>query len=336
MLKKAVITLLLVTMMFTLLSGCSSNKTEPAASKEPAAPKAWEPEGRLELVACYGPGGGHDTMLRAMQKIWTGQKIITNPINVINKPGGNATVGMSYIMGKEGSDNHVMAVTLTLLTAPMSMPELGFTHKDLTPIARMGVESAVLFVRKGLGINNLQDLINYKKPLTWGGTSTGATEHITFHNVSKKMGLDAEYVPFGGDGETLTAVLGGHVDIVALNLNGVKDYINKGDLIPLACAGPERLPQMPELKTLKEQGVDFEITMYRGIYGPPNMSKEAQAWWEEKCRILSETPEWKTNYLDVSGVDPGFMNGAEFEAYLDSLRKLYETTLKELGIYKES
>lgn len=326
-----------------LIVGCSSQSSTSIEEKQTAANQnsseqtnsEWSPEGTLEFIASYSPGGGHDIMLRTMAKILMEEKIVDNTINVVNKPGGSGAVGMAYTSGKDGESNYIMAVTSSFLTTPLQ-GDIDMSYEDFTPIARLGLDPYLLVVRADSGINTFEDFVNIatKEELLFGGTSVGSGEHMLSLEINEAINGRLSYLPFEGDGEVVTALLGGHIDAMANNINSALEYIENGDMIPLAISTSERVERLPDVPTFKELGYDLEWVLFRGVYGPPNMPQEAQKWFENKMKELSEHERWKEEYLDKYMIEEGYLNGEEFKKYLDSMNAIYEENLRKLGIIK--
>ncbi|MBT2689248.1 tripartite tricarboxylate transporter substrate binding protein [Bacillus sp. ISL-47] len=343
---KKIVNVFICFMIIALVAACSNqtSNTKGSSSDQNASAdnnssnasqesKEWSPEGSLEFISSYSPGGGHDTMLRAMVKVMNGEGIIENPITVVNKPGGSGAVGMAYSASKKGEENYIMTVTSSFLTTPLQ-GNIQYSYKDFTPIARLGLDPYVVLVNAKSGIKNFEDLktfIETKDP-TFGGTSVGSGEHMLAIQMNKALGTEVEYVPFEGDGEVVTALLGGHIDVMANNIGSAIEYVNNGDMIPVAVSSSERLEQLPDVPTFKELGYDIEWMLYRGIYGPPEMPEEAVKWFESKLKELSENPQWEAEYLDKYMVESGYQGADEFESYLTEMNVMYEKNLKELGV----
>ena len=105
----------------------------------------WEPERPVEFIAMYGPGGGHDIMMRTSSKIMTEEGITDATIQVRNLPGGSGARAMEYLAQQEGSGTHLSAATSTLLTTPLRGGTT-LTHRDFTPIALLARDPALLLV----------------------------------------------------------------------------------------------------------------------------------------------------------------------------------------------
>ncbi|MEQ9248183.1 MAG: tripartite tricarboxylate transporter substrate-binding protein, partial [Nitratireductor sp.] len=134
-----------------------------AAQAAPASAQEF-PERGIEFVAGYGPGGGHDTMLRSMAKIMQEEGIIETPINVVNKPGGSSAVAMGYLNSRAGDGHYLMSVTSSHITTPLTS-NIGLDFSDFTPIARLGIDPELLVVNAAGPYKSIDDLLKADKVL---------------------------------------------------------------------------------------------------------------------------------------------------------------------------
>ncbi|ALM52643.1 hypothetical protein BJB45_16290 [Halomonas huangheensis] len=297
----------------------------------PAAAADDFPGRGIEFVAGYGPGGGHDTMLRSMAKLIRDQDLTDTPISVVNKPGGSGATSMGYLNSHKGDGHYLMAATSSFITTPLSV-NVGLDYQDFTPIARLGIDPTILVVAAGSSISSLDDIRNADRKLNVAGGGAGGIEHIATLMVSDALGVDLNYIPFQGDGEVTTALLSRQVDFAMVNPGAVADFVSSGRLNALAITTDERSELFPDLPTFTEQGYDVVAYVFRGLVAPADISDEAKAWLGDLVERVQATPEWKANYLDPNAIVPGYLNGKEFGEYLEETNELYETMLTRLGL----
>lgn len=287
----------------------------------------------IELVAGYGPGGGHDTMLRTMQRVMTEQKLVDVPLTVVNKEGGSSAVAMGYLNGKKGDGHYVMSITSSHITTPLNT-DLPLNYSSFTPIARLGVDPELLVVNPNGPFATLDAIKSADKVLNVGGTSVGSIEHIVAVQLGKHTGIKVNYIPFDGDGEVMAAVLSNQVDFAITNPGTVADFIESGKLAALAITTEERASNLPDIPTFKEQGIDITLSLFRGVTAPADIPAEEKAYLVDLMTRLNDNEGWKTEYLEPNKVVPGLLTGEEFEAYLAQTEEIYRETLKELGLIK--
>lgn len=308
-----------------LAGGVAALTALPAAAADFPGPRG------LELVAGYGPGGGHDTLLRTMAKVLESQKIVSESLSVVNKPGGSSAVAMGYLNGRKGDGHYLMSITSSHITTPLTS-NIGLDYTSFTPIARLGIDPELLIVSASSGYASVEDLKAAGKTLNVGGTATGSIEQIVAIRFGELTGVGINYIPFQGDGDVAAALLSGQVDFIVGNPGAARDFIEAGNFKALAVSTEQRIEAMPDVPTFKEQGLDIVMSLFRGLTAPPGISAEERDWLIGKMKELSENPEWKKVYLDPNGVVPGFLAGDEFAAYLGETQTVYKDALTKLGL----
>lgn len=289
------------------------------------------PERGIEFVAGYGPGGGHDTMLRSMAKVLSEQDLIASAINVVNKEGGSSAVAMGYLNGKSGDGHYLMSITSSHITTPLKT-DLPLNYSSFTPIARLGIDPELLVVNPNSEFNTLDAIKSAEKVLNVGGTAVGSIEHIVAVQFGKLTGTKVNFIPFDGDGEVVAAMLSNQIDFAITNPGPVADFLSTGQLAALATSTTERMESMPDVPTFVEQGIDITLSLYRGVTAPADISDEAKAYLVALMTDLNGNEAWRTQYLEPNSVVPGLLTGDEFEAYLAATEQVYRETLQELGL----
>lgn len=297
----------------------------PALAQEFPGPRG------IELVAGYGPGGGHDTLLRTMARVLQQEGIIEEPLTVVNKEGGSSAVAMGYLNGHAGDGHFLMSVTSSHVTTPL-MSNIGLDYTDFTPIARLGIDPELLLVSSTGPYASIDDLIASGKTLNVGGTATGSIEHIVAIEFGEQTGVDVNFIPFQSDGEVVAALLSGQVDFTIGNPGSARDFIESGNFVALAVSTDERIDAMPDVPTFQEQGLDITMSLFRGVVAPADIDDETRDWLIERMRQLSENPEWSAVYLEPNGVVPGFLAGDDFSDYLGETQGIYTEALTKLGL----
>ncbi|WP_119309072.1 tripartite tricarboxylate transporter substrate binding protein [Cohaesibacter haloalkalitolerans] len=289
----------------------------------------------IEFVAGYGPGGGHDTMLRSMAKIIRETKLVDASINVVNKPGGGGATSLGYLSSHAGDGHYLMAATSSFITTPLTA-DVGLSYKDFTPIARLGIDPTLLVVPSSSPIKSLDDIKNAGRVLNVAGGGRGQIEHIATIMVSEAMGVKLNFIPFQGDGEVASALLGGQVDFAMINPGAVSEFIKSGRMTAIAISTEERAEMFPDVPTFKEKGYDVVASVFRGVVAAKDIPAEAKAYLTDLVERLQATPEWKTQYLQPNGIIAGYLDADAFAAYLEQTNNIYQTNLSNLGLLKKN
>ncbi|MGE6516750.1 tripartite tricarboxylate transporter substrate binding protein [Lysinibacillus sphaericus] len=331
------------TLLLAVLAGCTS--TDSSSAGDAGETKASNyPENNITIVAPSGAGGGWDLTARAISKTMNDTKLIEKPIQVENKPGGGGAVFMATFATKEAKNDYMLMVKSPpiLINNEKAEGNSKFGYKDTTPLAQLTRDYGAIVVKNDSAYQTLDDVINALKTTPQdvtlaGGSAPGSMDHLVGIIPAFKSGIDlktVKYVSYDGGGEAVAALLGGNADVIATDASTIASYVKSGDVRVLAVSSSERLEgELAEVPTFKEAGIDEEFTIWRGIFGPKNMSEDALTYWSEKLQAMVETDEWKSE-VERNGWQSEYRNAEEFTKYLDEQNETIVELLTALGMQK--
>jgi putative tricarboxylic transport membrane protein len=301
---------------------------------------AWEPTKPIEFVIPAGTGGGADQMARLIAGIAEKHKLSPRPIVVVNKAGGAGAEGFLHVKGKKG-DAHTIIITLSnLFTTPLHTG-VPFNWKDLTPVARLALDQFVLWVNAETPYKTAKEYVAAvkEKPgqFKMGGTGSAQEDQIITVQLEQALGLKMTYVPFKGGGEVCVNLVGKHVDSTVNNPIECVSHWKANRVRPLAVFDTARIPEQDwkDVPTAKEAlGADIHYVMLRGIFGPPDMPKDAVEWYVAFLKKVYETPEFK-EYLSKGALKPAFATGAEYVKWVEENEKLHQELMTKGGLLKK-
>jgi putative tricarboxylic transport membrane protein len=306
-----------------------------------AADGTWKPEGVIEVIVNTAPGSSPDKTARLMQKIFQQNGLVTIPATVVNKPGGGGAVAYTYLNQYEGSGNHIAIASKTLLTTHI-MGRSPFTYTDVTPIAHLFGEYIGIAVKADSPIQSGRDLIDRLKrdPGSHSlgvATSLGNTNHQAVAAAMKAAGIDPRAlrtVVFQSGGQAITALLGGHVDVVPVSIGSWRSHLESGTVRVIAVAAPQRLAGIyAQVPTWREQGADTVVSNWRSVVGPRGMRPAQVTYWERAVERLMQTDDWKKEVEAISGASV-YMNSAETRKYMAQDYAEIQAFLKDLDMAK--
>jgi putative tricarboxylic transport membrane protein len=301
-------------------------------STAPAAAD-WQPERTVEFIAMYGPGGGHDIMMRATSQMLAEEGITSANIQVRNLPGGSGARAMEYLHQQDGDGHYLSAATATFITTPLR----GGTDvqpSDFTAIALLAQDPAVILVNANSDLETIEDVIAAasERTLNFGGTGVGGQGHLVALQLGAEADVAFNYIPYDGDGDLSAALVGNQLDIISANFNTAFDFIEAGEFRAVAISAFEGMEDLDGVPTLTEAGYDVVVTLPRAVIGPPNMPDEARDYWIEAFRALTQTDRWQEEYIDRYNVQRGDLFGEEFAAFIQENEEFYRETLTEAGL----
>jgi putative tricarboxylic transport membrane protein len=301
---------------------------------------AWEPTKPIEFVIPAGTGGGADQMARLIAGIAEKHKLSPRPIIVVNKSGGAGAEGFLHVKGKKG-DAHTIIITLSnVFTTPLHTG-VPFNWRDLTPIARMALDEFILWVNAETPYKTAREYIAAvkEKPgaMKMGGTGSAQEDQIITIQLEQALGVKFTYVPFKGGGEVCVNLVGKHVDSTVNNPIECVSHWKAGRVRPLAVFDGARIAMgdWKDVPTVKEAvGADIQYLMLRGIFGAPDMPKDAVDWYVGFLKKVYDTPEFQ-DYLQKGALKGAFTTGAEYVKWVEGAEQLHKELMTKGGLLKK-
>ena len=306
-----------------------------AAFQAPLFAQAFKPTRAVEGVVHTGPGGGADILARAISDMMEKEKLLPQRLQVVNKSGGNSAVAMSYLAEKKGDTHTIGFFTGVWVTNPLTTAEAKTTIKDLTPIARLVLEPAVVAVKADSPYKSMRDFVEAAKKspgqLKQSGGSVTGRDNLVRLVIQKATGASWVFVSFPSGGERISNLLGGHVEMMVIEPQEAGEHIRAGNMRVIAALTEKRLPSFPDVPTLKEQGIEVPvIPQARGVLAPPGVPNDVVSYWEGVFDRFAKTESWK-KYLEQNQFEDGYLKGPGLNKFFDDLTVQMREVLKEAG-----
>ncbi len=260
----------------------------------------WIPQKAVELIAPSAPGGSTDATARTIQKILQRGNRVAAPVSVVNKPGGNQALALAYLNQHPG-DAHYMVIANPTLNSNYLTGISSLRYVDLTPIALLSSEYTVFTVKADSPIGNMSDLAERLKSkpesIAVGITTHGGTNHIVLCLMANAVGVDIKrlkVVAFKSNAESMTALLGGHLQLVASTVAAAIEQVRMGNARFLAIASPQRTTGvLANTPTLRENGLNVAKTNWRVVIGAKTLTAVQVAYWEDTFAYMVKTDDWR-------------------------------------------
>jgi len=240
------------------------------------------PDRPVTLVVPTAAAGGTDTIARLIAEALG--RTLKQSFIVDNRPGANGILGTEQV-ARSAPDGYRLLFTYTaaMVVNPSLYRKLPYDPvKDLAPIAQIGRGGNLLLVRNDLPVNTLKEFVAYARAhpdklsyCSWGNGSGG---HLAMESLKKQAGLVMTHVPYKGSSLCVQDLMGGQVDAGFADMSSTVEIVRAGRLKALASSGPSRIPMLPDVPTMSEQGVKgVDMASWLGFYGPPRMPEPVVA-----------------------------------------------------------
>ena len=299
---------------------------------------AWTPTKPVEFVVQAAPGGGSDVLARTIASIVEAEKLAPVPFVVINKPGGGSVVGTTYVAQQKGNPQVLATYHSGNLVAPITAGVDIAKAKNLTVLASIAIDEQLIVVKADSPYKTAKDIVAEakKRPgaITVGGTTSGQDDHICNRLLERSADIKLRYVPFNSGGETMTALLGGHVEFIWANPSEFAPQLEAKQVRTIGVAKEERLPYMKDVPTFKEQGYNVTWKMFRSIVAPAGISNDAVTFYENMFKKMTESSRWKEGYIKKYMLTPSWMGHQAATKFVAEQEQTAMAVLKELGLVK--
>ncbi|MBI6629445.1 Bug family tripartite tricarboxylate transporter substrate binding protein [Pontibaca salina] len=260
------------------------------------------PDQAITLVVPYGPGGASDLAGRALAE--TAREHIGQPVTVLNKPGAGGMTGAAFVSNAEPDGYTLLLARVGMALTPAVNPQSTVDWDAYTFLGELEASPMILAVKAGAPYDSVGDLVaaieQNEGTMTYAASGATAIDGFTVQALLSDSGMDpltaATLVPYKGGGALATALLGGHVDFLAISAGSLMPHIESGDMTPLMVFAPQRMDKLPEVPTAAELGYEQagQITGWSALYGPKNLPEDVTAKWEEVLAKVADNETWLT------------------------------------------
>jgi tripartite-type tricarboxylate transporter receptor subunit TctC len=310
-----------------LLTACA------AAFQTGAKAQEW-PTKPVRIMVGSAPGGGTDAMARAVADRLG--PLLKQPVVVENRPGVSNTLAADVTAKATDGHTMVMGVSTAHAIAPHLL-KLGYdNNKDLVPVVFVGAVPNVLVVNNDLPVDSVQSLVKLVKSqpgkLNYATSGAGSTQHIAAELFKDQAGVFITHIPYRGSGPALVDLVGGQVQLSFDTMPSVIGQIKAGRIKALAVASAKRNPQLPNVPTMAEAGLNgVEMSAWYGIYMPASTPRAVQdRVYAEVTRVLA-MPETQTR-LQAIGADLTPMTQAQFAQFHTAENRRYAELIARKNI----
>ena len=287
-----------------------------------------------KLIVPWSPGGGTDVIFRIIAD--AANRAGADPqLQVVNIGGQGGNKGAKEAVKAKPDGCTLFAIHQSAMTSYFT-GRVDFSFEAFDPVALLTRTPPIIGAHPGVPYNDVNDLIAAAKAspgtiLT--GATLGSTSHFWFLLLEDAAGIKLKYVPYDGTRQRMTALLAKNIDLGEINLAAAVKYIQGSELKALGIFTPERNEQIPDVPTLREQGIDLVAGTDRGIMVPKGTPPEAIAQWERVLEKAMQDPQVVSSFAK-KGTGIIFKGSDEYGKYIETTFSKWEEVAKKVGVYK--
>ena len=297
-----------------------------------AAAQSDFPNHTVELLVPYQPGGGTDGLARTFAD--ASRKHMAQSMVIINRPGAGGAIGWTEVINAKPDGYKLAVLTVELLT----LPHLGlakFNYDDFQPIAQLNADPAAITVKADAPWNTVEEFLAAarKDPegVRVGNSGNGSIWHLAAAALEDKTGAKFNHIPFQGAAPAVLALLGGHIEAVAVSPAEVTTHVQSGKLKMLMVMADQRVKGFEKVPTAKERGIDLSIGTWRGLGAPRNTPPEVMAKLREITAKTAAEPMMR-EAMEKQNLGYVYTDGAVFKETLARDNAYYKSLIAKLNI----
>jgi tripartite-type tricarboxylate transporter receptor subunit TctC len=301
---------------------------------QPAWPQVY-PTRTVRIIVSSLPGGSPDIGSRLLA-----DRLSTRwgqPVVVENRPGAGGNIGAAEVAAAEPDGQTLLAAQPAPLTTNVLIyRKLNFDPAALEPVIVMTTLPNALVVRRDFPANDVAGLIAYARAnpgkVTYGSQGIGTTPHLTAALFAHRIGASLTHVPYRGSNQAVNDLIAGHIDLLFMQIDAVREHYAAGRLKMLAVATAERLPAVKDVPTMAEVGIaDFYSGTWSAIAAPPRTSKPIIAKINGAMNELLHAPDI-AQHLERLGMQPVGGSPADMAAFVHEETRRWGEVIKAANI----
>lgn len=294
----------------------------------------------IEFVVGYAPGGASDAIARVLGKKL--EEEFGQPVTVVNKPGASGVVAAALVSKARGDGHTIHVISSAAVTVVPHIEKVEYNPlTDFTYLALVVRQAPAVIVRAEAPWKTAQEFLEYAKSnprkVKYGSYGEFGGAHIAMEGIGRERGLEWVHVPFKGDGPTVTALLGGHID-AATTAAGHVPHVRAGKFRMLLMLQNRRSQVFPDVPSLRDLGLKFDAKgssdVITGIVAPKGLPREIARKYEEALERAARSPEF-VKVTETLALERAFVRGAEFQKEVEEGHAYVVTTLKSVGLMKK-
>lgn len=290
------------------------------------------PSRAITIIVPYAPGTTDQEARRLAELI---SKIVGQPVVVENKEGAGGAIGTQFVArSKPDGYTFLFAAPAVITIAPL-MGNALYKYEDLMPVARTTSAPHVLASRADAPFKNVNEMLAYAKAnpgnIVFGSSGTSTAVHLAGETMADVAGISLKHIPYKGLSPAITAALGGFVDVVIGLPVAIKPQIDAGKMRAIAQFGATRATAIQDVPTLKESGVNVNLSVDLGLFGPAGITPSIVANINEAVAKAVNTEEFKA-FANRALAAPAYLPADDYKKIVDGERALYARLVPKIKL----
>jgi tripartite-type tricarboxylate transporter receptor subunit TctC len=308
-----------------------------ACSLSVIAAPAWSagyPSKPIRLIVPYVAGGNADVLARYLAEGLTAS--MGQPVIVDNRSGAGGVIG-SEAGATAPADGYTFTLISSSYTVNPSLYKLHFDPiKDITPVVQLSKGPMLVVANPALGAKSMEDLVRIAKAspgkITYASSGQGSVLHLAAAMFADRAGVSMTHIPYKGGAAAVTDILGKQVDLYFAGPTGVLPFVRTGKLTALGVTSTQRLPTLPNVKTVAESGfAGYDVALWYGIIGPKGLPQPIVDRMNTEVNKILNRPETPSK-LEADGTYVAGGSAAQFGAIINKEIAQWHGVVSKLGI----
>jgi tripartite-type tricarboxylate transporter receptor subunit TctC len=294
------------------------------------------PSKPLKIIVAFPPGAVTDTTARLLATPLTAA--LGQPVIVENRPGASGIIGTEAVLRAPADGYTLTMISSAYTTAPTAQKVNFDPIGDITPIIQISREPLVVVATPALPVKNIRELVAYAKAnpgkLNFASAGAGTPSHLAAELFSTRAGIRMHHIPYKGGGPAFTDLIAGQTDVFFVPMPSALPHARAGKLRALAVASRERNGAEPQIPTVAESGIDYEVLFWVGLAGPKGMPRPIVERLNSEVVVALKSREMgdrlRAHGSSIAGGTP-----EQFHAMIRGEIELWRGVAREAGLQPE-
>lgn len=291
----------------------------------------------VKIVVPFGAGGLTDILARAMAQDLA--KILGQPVIVENRPGASGAIAASHV-AQSNPDGHTLffANDTALSVNQYLYKKLSYNpERDFRPVHNVAGTRNVLLASKKSGFKTVDDMLRAARQrpgeVSYGSFGVGSTPHLVPEEMAARAGVKLNHIPYNGNAETVTALIGGHIDLAVVAIPVALPLLQSDKVEILGVVSPERYPGLPDVPTLEEAGIKgLNSQIYFGLVAPAGTPDDVVRNISDSVAQVITQPKFRQEYIESKGMELIDQDASEFGQFLKEDRARYKARIESMNL----